>query len=95
LFKVGFKRTFKGNKEITKTKIMKQVLMSQLMKGDVFTDKVQLHGRKAYEVVETPEAGSKTIKCRERGCIETTKKQKKGYVVLLRNVHGNVQNQTV
>jgi hypothetical protein len=74
---------------------MKQVKMSELIGGDIFTERVQLHNRKSFEVVETPEPESKTIKVRQSGCIDIINKSKKGYVVLLRNKNGNVQNQTV
>ncbi len=74
---------------------MKQILMSELKQGDIFTEKIQPHNRKAFEVIEMPKAENKTIKCRQTGMVIPINKTKKGYVVLLKNIKGNIQNQTL
>jgi hypothetical protein len=64
---------------------MKQIKSTDLKPGDVFTKKIELHGRKAFKVVDIPE-GKNYIEIEERdtGMRKRFFTSKVPYVIFLR-----------
>lgn len=56
--------------------------INSLIVGDIFAEKIQLRGRIAFEVLEIEDEAIRVI---NRSNNSVSKKQKKGYVIWLRN----------